>query len=265
MFYITDSLDADVTITGGSGKSGNIFYANADTVNSRSEQNIITVTDANFDNGDVLLIDAGIENLTKDFFYEGMFFNFANATQASTNGTYAKNVFDASELVENLEMDFSMVKVANRSDVDLSKGNSISSSTNLIWVNDYKTSVNLKQTGSILLFTDTNSRGDLVSLSGNYNDTIHVGNDDTIYSGGGNDLLIGWNSSNMLILDKFNSAQLDNDDLIIDGSVTITNIDLSTDVFANVNGVELNIMDSLNNTDSTMLSLVSNDFSNTSL
>ena len=64
---------------------------------------------------------------------------------------------------------------------------------------------------------------------------------------------------NMLILDEFDSAQLDDGDLIIDGSVTITGIDLSVDVMANVDGVEINIMNSLNNIDSETLSIVATD------
>ena len=207
----------------------------------------------------MLLIDAGIENLTKDFFDEGKFFDYSNASQASTNGAYARNVFDASELIKDLDMDFSMIKVANRSDVDLSNGNSVGSSTNIIWVNNSKTIIDLDQTDKVFLFANTNDVGDFISFSGDYNDTIHVGNNDTVYSGGGNDLLIGWNSSNMLILDKFGSAWFENDDLIIDGSTTITSIDLSIDVMANVDGVEINIMDSLNNIESETLSIVAAD------
>ena len=257
-FHITDSLDSNVTITGGTGSSGNIFYAKADTVSNTSEQNVITVTDANFNNGDVLLIDAGIENLTKDFFDQGKFFNFSSASQASTG--IAKNVFDASELIDDQGMDFSMVKMANRSDVNLSSKHSVRNPVNVVWVNDSKTIIDLDQTDKVLLFADTNDDvGDFVALSGNYNDTIHVGNNDTIDSGGGNDLLIGWDSSNMLILDRFGSAWFENDDLIIDGSVTITNIDTSIDVMADVDGTYINIMDSLNNIESETLSIVATD------
>ena len=112
------------------------------------------------------------------------------------------------------------------------------------------------------MFADTNDDRDTISLSGNYNDTIHVGKDDVVNPGGGNDLLIGWNSSNMLILEKFGSAWFKDDDLIIDGNTTIRGIDLSIDVMADVNGVYINIMDSVNNIGSEMLEFVSADFSN---
>ena len=116
-----------------------------------------------------------------------------------------------------------------------------------------------------MLFANTNDVGDFISFSGDYNDTIHVGSNDTIDSGGGNDLLIGWNSSNKLILDKFGSAWFENDDLIIDGSVTITNINTSIDVMADVDGVYVNIMDSVNvdSIGSEVMAVVAADYSNT--
>ena len=63
---------------------------------------------------------------------------------------------------------------------------------------------------------DPNDDKDTISLSGNYNDTIHVGNRDVVNPGGGDNLLIGWDSSNRLILDtKPNSVSFDGSNLIL--------------------------------------------------
>ena len=233
-FHITESLASDVTITGGTGKTGNIFYATAGIVITEADQSTIYITDSNYDIGDVLLIDAGVENLTKDFFGEGKFYNFAHAIQSTIDGVYARNVFDASDLLEDLGMDFSMIKIANRSDVGLTSRNYVGSSTNLIWVNDYSTDIDFKQTGNILLFADTNDDGDMISLSGNYNDTIHVGNSDIVNPGGGDNLLIGWDSSNLLILDNEpNNVSMSGSNLIISTSSsnnTITAVDSTIEV-----------------------------------
>ena len=153
-------------------------------------------------------------------------------------------------MLETNNMDFSMARIMNSIDSD---------AVNVVWANSTSSTIHFtEQTSNVLVFTDTNTQGDLVSLDGIYNDTIHVGSNDTVYCGG-NDLLIGWNSSNMLILEKFGSAWFENDDLIIDGSTTITSIDLSIDVMADVDGVFMNIMDSMNDMDSATLSLVSTD------
>ena len=224
-FRITDSLESDITITGGTGSSGNIFYATSGIVTTEADQSTIYITDSNYNIGDVLLIDAGIENLTKDFFGEGRFYNFSNDVQSTIEGIYARNVFDASELLKALGMNFSMIKVANRADVELTSGNYVGSSTNLIWMNNSAASLEMNQTDNILLFADTNTQGDLISLVGDYNDTIHVGTNDSINAGDGDNVIYGWDSSNVLILDELpENISMVGSDLVIETDSSNTTI-----------------------------------------
>ena len=157
------------------------------------------MTDIDFDLGDVILIDAGVANLTGDFFSQGKFYNFSNARQASTSSAIARNVFDATDLFENLDMDFSMAKFANRSEMPTGSDTSSINYTNVIWVNDSSTVIELEdQTDAVLVFTDSNNVGDELYLGSNFNDTIHAGFNDTIDAGGGNDQIYVGSSTNVI-------------------------------------------------------------------
>ena len=63
---------------------------------------------------------------------------------------------------------------------------------NVVWANSNATTINFdEQTDGVLIFTDTNRRrGDSVNLVGEFDDTIHAGQNDTINAGDGNDLII---------------------------------------------------------------------------
>ena len=212
-----------MTLTGGD-DIYDFFYATSGTVSSQSDQAQIVITDIDFDSGDVILTDAGVQNLTGDFFGQGRFYNFSNARQASTSGTIARNVFDATDIVSNLGMDFSMARFANRSDATLGSSMSIENVVNVIWVNDSATVIDLSedQTDSILFFTDSNNEGDQLYLGSNFDDTIHAGFNDTIDAGGGNDqiyvgistnvvysagndTIMNWNSSAIIDLNNLGS------------------------------------------------------------
>ena len=193
IFSISSDLNGNVTLSGDANDTeySDIFYAQSKAVSNAGAQNVITVTDADFNNGDVLIIDAGVENLTKDFFGDAQFKNFATAEQASTAGTYAKNVFDASKLVKNLNMNFSMVKMSDSS-VAIDSNNMIDDDniTNVVWTNSNATTIDFSnQDNNALIFTNTNNRADVVSLSADYDDTIHAGTNDSIFSGDGNDFI----------------------------------------------------------------------------
>ena len=193
-FSVSSDLNGNLTLSGDAGNSqfADVFYSQSKTATIPSEQNIITVTDVDFNNGDVLLIDAGVENLTADFFGDAQFKDFANAEQASTTALYAKNVFDASKLAKDRGMDFSMVKMADSS-VSVGRDNEIDEDdiTNVVWTNSNAATIDFSKTqdGSALIFTNTNNRGDVVSLGGDFDDTIHAGAKDTIFSGDGNDII----------------------------------------------------------------------------
>ena len=243
-FHVTVSLKSDVTLTGGS-DTADFYYATSGVVSSKSDQARVTITDIDFDLGDVVLVDAGVANLTGDFFSQGKFYNFSNARQASTSGAIARNIFDATDIVENLDMDFSMAKFANRSEMPTGSDTSTINSTSVIWVNDESTVIELEnQTDVVLVFTDSNNVGDEVYLgSQNFNDTIHAGFNDTIDGGGGNDqiyvgsstnviysagndTIMNWNSSAIVDLnelDSMPSMSVSGENLLI-GSMTIENV-----------------------------------------
>ena len=186
-FYVSSLLAGNITLTGGA--DGNIFYAQAESVSSSHSQNRITMTDIDFDGGDVIFVDAGIENLTSDFFGNGIFYNYANAEDASTDGVFAQNILDASNLVKDLGMTFSMVRMADATVL----GDSIDEDdlVNVVWANSKSTTINFEnQTDSTLIFTNTNGRrGDSVNLVGEFDDTLIVGAYDTVNAGDGNDVI----------------------------------------------------------------------------
>ena len=243
-FHITKELKHNVTLTGGS-NSSDFYYATSGLASSQSAQAKVTITDIYFDLGDVILTDAGVQNLTGDFFSKGKFYNFSNARQASTSGAISRNVFDATDIVENLEMDFSMAKFANRSEMPTGSDTSKINSTSVIWLNDSASVIELEdQTDAVLIFTDSNNVGDELYLgSQNFNDTIHAGFNDTIDAGGGNDqiyvgsstnviysagndTIMNWNSSAIIDLndlDSIPSISVSNGNLLI-GSMTINNV-----------------------------------------
>ena len=127
-----------------------------------------------------------------------------------------------------------------------------SSIVNVVWANTGSAATidfHESQDDEVLIFTDTNSKGDIISLGGDYNDTIHAGKNDTIDAGGGNDLIYldgnrahvifgnsegndtvyGWNSTDYLEFDSMPDASISNGDLylenengtlLIDGSFT---------------------------------------------
>ncbi|MBR1420629.1 MAG: hypothetical protein IJ575_06205 [Selenomonadaceae bacterium] len=255
-----DSLNtgAQITLTGGAQDglpdSGNTFYAVAGSgVSTKSDQAVITITDVSFNATDVLKVDAGIENLTSDFFGNGKFYNYATVSDASTSGVYSSTVLDASDLVENLEMSFSMLRMANGSS-SLDDENAVDESNivNVIWANSGSATIDFSQsqTSEVLIFTDTNGRSaDIVSLGGDYNDTIHAGRNDTVDAGGGddqiylegnkvhvifgssegNDTIYGWNSTDYLEFDSIPDLSIvsgdlylenENGTMLIDGSFT---------------------------------------------
>ena len=188
---------AEISLGGGASdddpESGNTFYAvKGDSVASASDQAVITITDISFNASDVLKVDAGIENLTKDFFGTGKFYNYASAEEASTAGVYSNSVLDASALVESIGTSFSMLRMADGT-ATLDDENAVDESAiyNVVWANagssatiDFSNS----QNAEVIVFTDTNGKnGDIVSLGGDYNDTIFAGRNDTIFAGGGDD------------------------------------------------------------------------------
>ena len=85
-FHVTKNLQENISLTGGASNddldSGNNFYAESNSVSSTSDQSKVTITDVNFNATDILLIDAGIENLTADFFGDSKFYNYATAEDA---------------------------------------------------------------------------------------------------------------------------------------------------------------------------------------
>ncbi len=94
-----------------------------------------------------------------------------------------------------------------------------------------------------MIFADTNTQGDLISLVGDYNDTIHVGNNDTVFAGGGSDIIYGWDSSDVLIIDQLpSSIGLEGSVLIIENdpssNTSITGVNSSIDVVFNFEGTE---------------------------
>ena len=188
-FHITTSLAGDITLTGGS--DADVYYAMADSVASSSDQYKIYVTDPDYNAGDVLLIDAGVENLTKDFFGNGQFYNYANAEEAATSGLLAQTVFDGNRALSNSGMKFSMVHMASKPDVTLSNDNEVNEDLikSVVWTNSNAATINFSQTqdDEVLAFTNTNNRGDILSLGGDYDDTITAGASDSINAGGGND------------------------------------------------------------------------------
>ena len=200
-FNVTTRLAGNITLTGGAeedsnpAESSNVFYAEGGTVSSSSSQRIITVSDPSFNNGDVLLIDAGVENLTRDFFDDFQFKNFATAAQASTSGAIARNVFEASVAGSSAGLTFSMIHMANRSDVTLNDYNEIDDEdliTDVVWANSNSATIDFteSQNNNVLIFTDTNgTTGDVLTLGDFYNDTIHAGANDTIDAGDGNDII----------------------------------------------------------------------------
>ena len=189
---------AQITMSGGANDdnpdSGNTYYATADgTVASADDQAVVTITDISFNATDVVKVDAGIANLTADFFGTGQFFNYANAAEASTTGVYAGTVLDASDLVASAGMSFSMLRMADGT-ATLDDENAVSESSivNVVWANTGSAAeINFAdQTGEVLLFTNTNGTyGDAVTLGGEFNDTIHAGANDTILAGAGDDIV----------------------------------------------------------------------------
>ena len=217
----------------------NVYYAGTNSVSSSADQSKITITDINFNNGDALLVDAGIENLTSEFFGDGIFKNYASAEDASTSGVYAGNVLDATDLVDSIGMSFSMLRMADGS-VTLDDENAIDESNiyNVVWANTEAATINFyeSQDDEALIFTNTNSKGDIVSLGGDFNDTIHAGRRDTIDAGAGddviylhenrahvvfgnyegNDTVYSWNSTNYLDLDSIPGISISNGNLYLE-------------------------------------------------
>ena len=193
LFSISSDLNEDITLTGSSNNS-NIFYAESSSVSSKSDQSKITITNIDFNSGDVILADAGVENLTADFFGNGRFYNYATAADASTSGVYAGTVFDASDLVSTSGITFSMIHMADGS-VTLNDDNEIDEDSiySVVWTNSGSTAIinfSDSQNDEILLFTNANgTTRDFVSLGGEFNDTIYAGANDTISAGDGNDII----------------------------------------------------------------------------
>ena len=106
-FHVTRSFNSNVTLICGS-DSWNFYYAASGVVSSQSDQAKVAIIDIDFDSDDVILTDACVQNLTSDFFSQGKFYNFSNARQSSTSEAIARNIFDASDIVSNLEIDFSI-------------------------------------------------------------------------------------------------------------------------------------------------------------
>ena len=193
LFSISSDLNEDITLTGSSSNS-NIFYAESNSVSSKSDQSTITITNIDFNSGDAILVDAGVKNLTADFFGNGKFYNYANAADASTSGVYAGTVFDASDLVSTSGITFSMIHMADGS-VTLNDDNEIDEDSiySVVWTNSGSTAIinfSDSQNDEILLFTNANgTTRDFVSLGGDFNDTIYAGANDTISAGDGNDII----------------------------------------------------------------------------
>ena len=145
-----------------------------------------------------------------------------------------------------------MLRMADGS-VTLDDENAVDESNivNVIWANSNSGTINFyeSQDDEVLIFTNTNARGDIVSLGGDFNDTIHAGKNDTIDSGGGDDQIYlegnkvhvifgnsegddtvyGWNSTDYLELDSIPDLSIvggdlylenENGTLLIDGSFT---------------------------------------------
>ena len=190
-FDIDDDLAGNVTVLGGD--DADYFHADGDSVSSTTDRHTVRISDIDFDNGDVVLTDAGVANLTSDFFGTARFYNYADSTQAANSGTYSGTVFNAANLVNELGMSFSMARMADTS--------SPSNSTAVIWANSSSSTIDFSnsQTEAVLVFTDTNSHGDFVSLGGNYNDTIHAGSNDLINAGRGNDQIYIGDASDVTV------------------------------------------------------------------
>ena len=226
-FDIDDDLAGNVTVLGGD--DADYFHADSDSVSSPSSRHTVQVADINFDEGDVILTDAGVANLTSDFFGNSRFYNYENADQAAASGVYSGTVFNASNVVNDLGMSFSMARMADTS--------SPSNSTAVVWANSSSATIDFSdsQTEAVLVFTDTNgTTGDIVSLGGNYNDTIHAGSNDLINAGGGNDQIYIGNSNNVTV--EYSSG--DGNDIVYGFS--------SDDVF-NITGTSYSSVQSGNN------------------
>ena len=190
---------AQISMTGGANDnnpdSGNTYYAIAGSgVTSSADQAVVTITDISFNATDVVKVGVGVASLTADFFDTGKFYNYASVEDASTSSVYASTVFDASERVAEAGMSFSMLRMADGSAaVDDENAVDESDIVNVVWANTGSAATIdfAGQTDSILLFTNTNGTyGDAVTLGGDYDDTIHVGANDTILAGDGNDSII---------------------------------------------------------------------------
>ena len=56
----------------------------------------------------------------------------------------------------------------------------------------------------------------MIILGGDYNDTIHVGNSDSVFGGGGSDEILDFNSTNLLVINAgISNFFTDGDDLTI--------------------------------------------------
>ena len=218
------------------------------------------------------MIDADISDLTGDFFGDAQFYNYENSEQAAARGVHSRIILDASDLVANLGMDFSMARFASKSSVVLGDINEIDADdvTDVVWANSKSANIDFteSQNDSVLIFTNTNdSTGDIVSLGGDYNDTIHAGandtinaggGDDTIYAGGqthivfdpnstGDDLVLGWTSTDVIELDEAPGSMAINDSgqLVLSSETAAMTVSLesgsftsSTDIRFNINGEE---------------------------
>ncbi|MBR1420680.1 MAG: hypothetical protein IJ575_06480, partial [Selenomonadaceae bacterium] len=84
----------------------------------------------------------------------------------------------------------------------------------LTWANSSNTTLDFSNSDSAILHFD--NIGDNFLIGTQFNDTIHVGNSDSVFGGGGSDEILDFNSTDLLVINAgISNVFTDGDDLTI--------------------------------------------------